>query len=67
MLPAYQPGRLLANAECLVPVAPEDFSTQRRTRSASAMRLSLPAESRNTMISLRPATCACITKHCPAS
>ena len=38
-------------------------STQRRTRSASAVRLNLPAESRKTMTNLRPATLACITKH----
>ncbi len=38
-------------------------STQRRTRSASPRRLSLPAESRNTMISLRPAILVCMTRH----
>lgn len=43
------------------------FSTQERTRSASPRRLNLPAESRNTMISLRPATSACITRQRPAS
>jgi DNA-binding IclR family transcriptional regulator len=42
-------------------------STQRRTRSASPRRLSLPAESRNTMMSLRPAILACMTRHWPAS
>jgi DNA-binding IclR family transcriptional regulator len=50
------------------PAAPPGLdSTQRRTRSASPRRLSLPAESRNTMISLRPAILVCITRHCPAS
>ena len=42
-------------------------STQLRTRSASPKRLNLPAESRNTMISLRPDTLACITRQRPAS
>jgi DNA-binding IclR family transcriptional regulator len=38
-----------------------------RTRSASPIREYLPAESRNTMISLRPASCACMTRQRPAS
>jgi hypothetical protein len=38
-------------------------STQRRTRSASAVLLNLPAESKNTITSFRPAILACITKH----
>src|SRR5213595_423951 len=41
--------------------------THLRTRSASAIREYLPAESRNTMISLRPARLACITRQRPAS
>ncbi len=41
--------------------------THLRMRSASAMREYLPAESSSTMISLRPAICACITRHWPAS
>ena len=52
---------------CAPSTAGEWVSTQRRTRSASPRRLSFPAESRKTMISLRPATLACITRHCPAS
>ena len=46
---------------------PCDPVTQRRTRSASPMREYLPAESRNTMISWRPAILACITRQRPAS
>ena len=42
-------------------------SSHLRTRSASWSRLSLPVASRNTMISLRPATWACITRQRPAS
>ena len=64
-LPAHLTG---SPADCDAWVRAARFdSTQRRTRSASPMRLSLPAESRNTMISLRPATLACITRHWPAS
>jgi hypothetical protein len=52
--------------------APTGLSAKRsvshlRTRSASPMREYFPAESRNTMISLRPARLACITRQRPAS
>ncbi len=56
-----------ASACSMIPSMGCIFSTQERTRSASPRRLNLPAESRNTMMSLRPATCACITRQRPAS
>ena len=44
-----------------------DSDTHLRSRSASPMREYLPVESSSTMISLRPAICACITRQRPAS
>src|SRR5690606_6839644 len=55
-----------AGTSSAAPASPSSL-IQWRTRSASAIREYLPAESRNTMISLRPARLACITRQRPAS
>src|SRR3954469_16276796 len=44
-----------------------DGSSQLRMREASAIRVYLPQESRSTMMILRPASFACITRQRPAS
>lgn len=49
------------------PSAPTFCDSHLRMRSASPMREYLPAESSKTMMSLRPASCACMTTQRPAS
>ena len=62
-----RPDQNLGLAEASDGTPAADSVSQWRTRSASPIREYLPAESRNTMISWRPASLACITRQRPAS